>query len=109
MSFFYVIAVDCGSESVRTCIVQYSTKSSNANGSIGRIILTRKKDIAILHPKHEFAEQRSDEIWSAVKSTIKTCIEDGNINTRLIKGIAFTATCSTALVFSKDKGSRYFK
>ena len=49
----------------------------------------------------EYAEQRSDEIWAAVKWSIKACIEDGNINTRLIKGIAFTATCSTALVGHK--------
>ena len=49
----------------------------------------------------EYAEQRSDEIWAAVKWSIKACIEGENINTRLIKGIAFTATCSTALVGHK--------
>lgn len=53
-SFFYVIAVDCGSESVRSCIVQYSNdseKSKTNNCSTGKILITRKKDISILHPK----------------------------------------------------------
>lgn len=50
MSSFYVIAVDCGSESARACIVEYSSKNENA-GSVGKILITRKKDIAILHPK----------------------------------------------------------
>ena len=50
MSIFYVISVDCGSDSVRSCIVEYSNKGPN-NGSVGRFLITRKKDIPILHPK----------------------------------------------------------
>lgn len=46
----------------------------------------------------EFAEQSSEEIWNAVKTTIKECITGLNINSRLIKGIAFTATCSTGII-----------
>ena len=48
---FYVIAVDCGSESVRSCVVQFSNDSKKIDNSTGKILITKKKDIAISHPK----------------------------------------------------------
>lgn len=60
----YVIAVDVGSESVRSCICQFQ-------GSLGKVLATKKQQITIHNVQQDYYEQDTNEIWTAVSNTIR--------------------------------------
>lgn len=80
----YFVGVDVGTGSVRAALVSEK----------GKIVTSNVKPIETWNDRPDFYEQSTDDIWSAVVSTVKSVIE--NVNPSTIKGIGFDATCSLA-------------
>jgi ribulose kinase len=80
----FVCAVDVGTGSARAGIL-------DARGSVlGRA----EHPIAMNRPAAEFAEQDSQNIWSAVCLAVRAAREKAGIDAEAVVGIAFDATCS---------------
>ena len=78
------LGVDVGTGSVRTGLV-------NANGEL---LARSEEKISRKSSKPGHYEQSSQEIWSAVISTVRAVLETSNTTRDSIKGIGFDATCS---------------
>lgn len=60
----YFIGVDVGTGSVRAALVKQD----------GKLVATASKEIRIWNPKPDFYQQSSEEIWSAVRYTMKVIL-----------------------------------
>ncbi|XP_028412955.1 FGGY carbohydrate kinase domain-containing protein-like [Dendronephthya gigantea] len=79
---YLYIAVDVGTSSVRTAVVDRE----------GRIIEYSSEDISIWQPSPELYELSSENIWKCLCSAVrKAC---SKVNKGNIRGIGFDATCS---------------
>ncbi len=77
-------AVDVGTGSARAAILDRHGKP------LGRA----EHPIAMNRPAAEFAEQDSENIWSAVCTAVRAAREKAGIGAEAVAGIAFDATCS---------------
>ncbi|XP_043254731.1 FGGY carbohydrate kinase domain-containing protein [Colletes gigas] len=82
----YFVGVDVGTGSARAALVS----------SKGKIVKVATCPLEIFHPAHNFYEQSSDNIWSAVCHVVKSVVAD--ISAENVKGIGFDATCSLVAV-----------
>ena len=89
----YVIGIDVGTGSVRAGVFDLS----------GRMISHSQKEIQIWHPKENFVEQSSEDIWTAACFSVKDSLKKGNIVPSSVKGISFDATCSLVALDDEDK------
>lgn len=89
----FVCAVDVGTGSARAGILD----------SRGRLIGRAERPIAMNRPAADFAEQDSEDIWSAVCLAVRTAREEAGVEAQAVVGIAFDATCSL-VVRSRDGG-----
>jgi FGGY-family pentulose kinase len=89
----YVCAVDVGTGSARAGILD----------SGGSLLGRADHPIAMNQPKHDHAEQDSDDIWSAVCSAVRAAVDRSGIKAEAVAGIAFDATCSL-VVRDRDGG-----
>jgi ribulose kinase len=46
---------------------------------------------------HRIFKQSSKDIWSAVASTIKACLQESSVHPEDVKGLGFDSTCSSSL------------
>ncbi len=92
MASTYFVGVDVGTSSVRSGLIS----------ATGKLVRMHTKKISVHHPKKDFYEQSSTEIWSAVTDCIRKVTEglkDGQVS-----GIGFDATCSLVLVDYQGNG-----
>ncbi len=54
-------------------------------------------------PEAEYAEQSSDDIWSACCAAVKTALSKEGIKPEDVKGIGFDATCSLVALDGEDR------
>jgi FGGY-family pentulose kinase len=80
----FVCAVDVGTGSARAGILD----------ARGTVLGRAEHPIAMNRPAAEFAEQDSQNIWSAVCLAVRAAREKAGIEAQAIVGIAFDATCS---------------
>lgn len=90
MTTLNVISVDVGTGSVRAALTSFDSNSC------GNVLSTHSQNSTTYNPRTDFYEQNSQEIWSAVVSCIRSCLEEAGIDE--IHGIAFTATCSLVVI-----------
>ncbi len=84
----YFIGIDVGSASVRTAVFdQHGKRHAFSVLSIQQF-----------HPKTDFIEQSSKNIWAQVCATVKEAVTLANINPLDVKSIGFDATCSLVAV-----------
>lgn len=88
-----VIAVDVGTGSARAGVIDRE----------GHLLGRAEKPIAMNRPENDFAEQDSEDIWSAVCFAVKAACETAVIAPERIAGISFDATCSL-VVRGRDGG-----
>jgi FGGY-family pentulose kinase len=89
----YFIGVDVGSFSVRAAIF------SNA----GVMLAQSVSPIDVYQYPGEIVEQSSDNIWNNAQKVIRQCIKGSGVDSDLIKGIAFDATCSLVVLDEQDQ------
>lgn len=88
MNMRHVIGVDVGTGSARAGVFDIC----------GQLLATASHDISINHPKAEWAEQSSDDIWSAVTKAVRECVSKSGVPADQIEGISYSATCSLVLL-----------
>ncbi|TNH45387.1 FGGY-family carbohydrate kinase [Photorhabdus luminescens] len=89
----YFIGVDVGSASVRTAVFDQHGKRHAFSA----------RPIQQFHPKADFVEQSSTDIWTQVCATVKEAVTLANINPIDVKSIGFDATCSLVAVAAEGR------
>jgi len=78
------IGVDVGTLSARAGIFD----------SVGQLIASARRPIAIWREPGDIVEQSSDDIWGAVTSAVSEAVEASGLPPEAIRGMGFDATCS---------------
>jgi FGGY-family pentulose kinase len=89
----FLVAVDVGSTSARAGVFD----------SLGYRLARAEHPFSIQRPLPEHAEYRSDEIWDAVTSAVRSAVSTARVPPEQVVGLAFDATCSLAMF---DSGGR---
>jgi D-ribulokinase len=78
------IGVDVGTLSARAGVFD----------SIGQLIASARRPIAIWREPGEIVEQSSDDIWRAATSAVREAVEASGLPPEAVRGMGFDATCS---------------
>ena len=78
------IGVDVGTLSARAGVFN----------SVGQLIASARRPIAIWREPGDIVEQSSDDIWGAVTSAVSEAVETSGLPPEAIRGMGFDATCS---------------
>ncbi len=78
------IGVDVGTLSARAGVFD----------SVGQLIASARRPIAIWREPGDIVEQSSDDIWGAVTSAVSEAVEASGLPPEAIRGMGFDATCS---------------
>ncbi|KAL1922147.1 uncharacterized protein VTP21DRAFT_10789 [Calcarisporiella thermophila] len=91
----YYIGVDVGTGSVRAAVVD----------SAGNIVGLASSPTTTFHPRADYYEQSTAEIWDKLCTTVREAIaQTPGVTSEQIKGIGFDATCSLAVVDAEGNG-----
>ena len=78
------IGVDVGTLSARAGVFD----------SVGRLLASARRPIAVWREPGDIVEQSSDDIWSAVTSAVREAIQESDLPPERVRGVGFDATCS---------------
>lgn len=78
------IGVDVGTGSARACLMNEQ----------GEILAVASQPIRRYTPKTDFINQSSFDIWQSIAYCTKKVLADAQIDPKVVKGLAFDATCS---------------
>ena len=78
------IGVDVGTLSARAGIFD----------SVGQLIASARRPIAIWREPGDIVEQSSDDIWRAVTAAVSEAVEASGLAPEAVRGMGFDATCS---------------
>ncbi|KAB8339190.1 hypothetical protein FH972_022125 [Carpinus fangiana] len=87
----HYIGIDVGTGSARACIMDAK----------GDIVGLHSENIGLWQPQTGYYEQSTTDIWRCICTSIRTAMNQHNIDASTVRGIGFDATCSLA-VFSHD-------
>jgi FGGY-family pentulose kinase len=87
----YVLGVDVGTLSTRAGVFDLK----------GTLLGSAHKPISIYHPRPDFVEQSSDEIWEKTGMAIREALRQAQITKQEVLGLCFDATCSLAALDKK--------
>ncbi|KAI0878823.1 Nup93/Nic96-domain-containing protein [Hypoxylon argillaceum] len=87
----HYIGIDVGTGSARACLIDSS----------GDIKALASEAIKLWQPQTGYYEQSTTDIWHCICHCVQRVVHQSNVDSSLIKGIGFDATCSLA-VFSHD-------
>jgi D-ribulokinase len=82
------IGVDVGTLSARAGLFD----------SVGQLIATARRPIAMWREPGDIVEQSSDDIWRAVTSAVSEAVEASGLSPEAIRGVGFDATCSLVVL-----------
>lgn len=88
MTQHFFLGIDVGTGSART----------GAFDQNGTLIASHSVAIETFHPKPDFVEQSSSNIWSAICEATNAVMAIGKITAAQVKGIGFDATCSLVVL-----------
>ena len=88
-----VIAVDVGTTSVRLAIIAFHGVKHNEV----QVLASHERNISYKQEGAKF-EQDSEEIWTMICECTKYCLNISRVEPPSIRGIAFSATCSLAII-----------
>lgn len=86
-----VIGVDVGTGSVRAGVFTLE----------GVMLGTVSSPILEFHPKADFYEQSSDNIWEETGRVVRGAVAESGVSPEAVVGISFDATCSLVVLDSK--------
>ncbi|HLD36084.1 MAG TPA: FGGY-family carbohydrate kinase [Planctomycetota bacterium] len=89
----FVIGIDAGTGSVRAGIF-------DLNGAMRGYGVA---PINTWHPRPDFVEQSSENIWQSAGQAIRAAVKNAGLKEEDIKGISFDATCSLVTLDSNNK------
>ncbi len=89
----YFLGIDVGTGSARAGIFDGN----------GNMVGQASHPINIWHPKVDFVQQSSEDIWIACTTSVKKAVKNAGINPVDIKGIGFDATCSLVVLGEGDR------
>jgi D-ribulokinase len=78
------IGVDVGTLSARAGVFD----------SVGRLLASARRPIAVWRERGDIVEQSSDNIWGAVTSAVRQAVEASGLPAESVRGMGFDATCS---------------
>ncbi len=78
------IGVDVGTLSARAGVFD----------SVGRLLASARRPIAVWREAGDIVEQSSDDIWSAVTSAVREAVQASGLPAQAVRGMGFDATCS---------------
>ena len=78
------IGVDVGTLSARAGVFD----------SVGQLIASARRPIAIWREPGDIVEQSSDDIWRAATSAVREAVEASGLPPEAVRGMGFDATCS---------------
>ncbi|KAI0402167.1 Nup93/Nic96-domain-containing protein [Xylaria palmicola] len=87
----HYIGIDVGTGSARACLIDSS----------GDIKALASETIKLWQPQTGYYEQSTTDIWHCICHCVQRVVHQSGVDSSLIKGIGFDATCSLA-VFSHD-------
>jgi FGGY-family pentulose kinase len=83
-----VIGIDVGTGSARAGVFDLS----------GRLLGQASRDIRMWKPEADFVEQSSDDIWAAIRDSVRRAVEEAGVRPDDVKGLGFDATCSLVVL-----------
>ncbi len=85
--------------------VDVGTGSARAGlfGRAGARVGVGVHPIQIRHPREDFAEHSSDDIWRACGVAIRTALVQAGARPEHVRGIGFDATCSLVVLDERDR------
>lgn len=89
----FVIGVDVGTGSARAGLFD----------ARGAMLALAVHPVQMWRPAPEHVEQSSDDIWRAVCSVVRDCLDQTGIAARDIAGISFDATCSLVVLDKRNQ------
>ncbi len=95
----YVASIDQGTSSSRFMIFD----------SAGHIVTSHQLQHTQHYPAPGMVEHDPEEIWEAVKESIRVCMSRGNIKLNDISGIGITNQRETTVVWNKHTGKPYHR
>ncbi|KXJ96986.1 Nup93/Nic96-domain-containing protein [Microdochium bolleyi] len=87
----HFIGIDVGTGSARACLIDLA----------GDIKALHSEAIKLWQPQTGYYEQSTTDIWYCICQCVQAVIHKSGVDTSLIKGIGFDATCSLS-VFTED-------
>ncbi|MDA0745418.1 MAG: FGGY-family carbohydrate kinase [bacterium] len=88
-----VIGVDVGTGSVRAGVFTLD----------GRMLASSSLPILESHPKPDFYEQSSQNIWQETGRVVRQAVSESGVASDAVVGISFDATCSLVVLDQKDR------
>lgn len=79
-----VIGIDVGTGSARAGVFDLS----------GCLLGQASRDIRMWKPEADFVEQSSDDIWAAIRDSVRRAVAEAGVRPDDVKGLGFDATCS---------------
>src|SRR6202046_3930915 len=80
--------------------VDVGTLSASAGvcDSVGRLLASARRPIAVWREPGDIVEQSSDDIWSAVTSAVREAALASGLPAPAVRGMGFDATCSLVVL-----------
>jgi glycerol kinase len=90
----YLVAIDQGTTSTRAIVFDQSLAP----------IATSQIELRQIFPKSGWVEHDPEDIWYAVRETVRSAIHKANISPRHIAGIGITNQRETTVIWERDTG-----
>ncbi|MFD1485448.1 glycerol kinase GlpK [Lacticaseibacillus baoqingensis] len=94
MAAEYILAIDEGTTSTRTLIIDHN----------GQKVADAQREFPQYFPQPGWVEHNANEIWNAVLSTIATAFIDSHIQPGQIRGVGITNQRETTVIWDKATG-----
>lgn len=88
-----VIGIDVGTGSVRAGVFTLD----------GVMLASASSPILEFHPKADFYEQSSDNIWAETGRVVRAAVVEAGVSAESVIGLSFDATCSLVVLDKKDQ------
>ena len=89
----HFVGVDVGTGSARAGVFS----------AHGALVGHGARKIQLWEPEVDFAEQSSENIWTAVSSAVRAAVGEAGLRPGSISGIGFDATCSLVVLDEEDR------
>ncbi len=81
-----------------SCLIGIDVGTGSARAGVfagtGALLASVSAPIRIWHPKPDFAQQSSADIWGAISRSVKQAVREAGVAAKDISGLGFDATCS---------------
>jgi FGGY-family pentulose kinase len=84
----YMLGIDCGTQSLRSAVVNLE----------GKLVGSATQACPVTHPRVGWAEQNADDWWAAAKATVPQALAQAGVSASDIAGVAVDGTSCTVVV-----------